>query len=193
MSFSSASRSSTPHNRRPASRSKRPAAMSGRLGGLARSICVGEDPDQAAPRRYPQCRAGRLMPFLFPYNRAFPNGRVTFDDDGASEPGCLVDARSKDGAVGVAPGKENTHSTSRTIGPLKPRVSARDGDWCVARTGIWRRCHGFKWDYNRLGSCQIFRRALTASVEPGPSLRQGPSLRCSTAFQATSSGRPDPI
>jgi hypothetical protein len=47
------------------------------------------------------------MPFLFPYNRAFPNGRVTFDDDGASEPGCLVDARSKDGAVGVAPGKEN--------------------------------------------------------------------------------------
>ena len=47
------------------------------------------------------------MPFLFLYNRAFPNGRVTFDDDGASEPGCLVDARSNHGAVGVAPGKEN--------------------------------------------------------------------------------------
>jgi hypothetical protein len=112
------------------------------------------------------------MPFLFPYNRAFPNGRITFDDDGASEPGCLVDARSNDGAVGVAPGKENIAldvPDYRAAKATPERPTLAIGAWLGP--GIWRRCHGFKWDYNRLGSCQIFRRALTASVEPGPSLR----------------------
>jgi hypothetical protein len=63
------------------------------------------------------------MRFLFPYSHVFPNGRVTVGDDGATEPGCLVEF--SDGTTGSLRGagrKRTLLSTSRAIERRKARA-----------------------------------------------------------------------
>jgi hypothetical protein len=63
------------------------------------------------------------MRFLFPYSDSLPNGRVTVEDDGATEPGCLVEF--SDGTTVLSASrrdKETSLSTSRTIAPPKARA-----------------------------------------------------------------------
>lgn len=75
------------------------------------------------------------MRLLFPYNHAFLNGRVAVDDDGATEPGRLVEFSAGTTALSMwHRDKENiTLDVPAYRTPKGPRVSARRGDWCAAR------------------------------------------------------------
>ncbi|MCA1868307.1 hypothetical protein HW571_21765 [Agrobacterium genomosp. 3] len=80
------------------------------------------------------------MRFLFPYSHAFPNGRVTVDDDDATEPGCLVEfsdgttvfsawRREKENIALDIPGYQTAKGT---------RVNARRWRLVRGSDGIWR-------------------------------------------------------
>ena len=79
------------------------------------------------------------MRFLFPYSHAFPNGRVTVDDDGATQPVCLVEF--SDGTTVLSTWHREKENIDLDIPDYRTakgtRVSARR--WRLVRglDGIW--------------------------------------------------------
>ena len=80
------------------------------------------------------------MRFAFPHSHAFPNGRVTLDDDGADGPQCLVEFG--DGVTVIAEWRADGDAIRLSVPDYrtakKTLVSARD--WRLTRgpDGLWR-------------------------------------------------------
>lgn len=80
------------------------------------------------------------MRFFFPYSHAFPNGRVTVNDDGKSGPDCLVEFA--DGVTVIATWRRVKETIELAIPGYRTgkgtRVNARRWRLTQGPDGIWR-------------------------------------------------------